>query len=121
MLIEAFHEGNLGQNNAKLLLVGDGPAARNLREYVPKYGLVDQAFLRCPLRRNEIPDHIAAMDITVQPSAPAYACPIKILEYMAMGKCIIAPDQPNIREILQDGINSYLFKPQDKENLRRFS
>jgi glycosyltransferase involved in cell wall biosynthesis len=118
MLIEAFHEGNLGQNNAKLLLVGDGPAAHNLREYVQKYGLVDQVIFTGPLRRNEIPGHIAAMDITVQPSAPAYACPIKILEYMAMGKCIIAPDQPNIREILQDGINSYLFKPQDQENLR---
>jgi glycosyltransferase involved in cell wall biosynthesis len=37
---------------------------------------------------------------------------------MAMGKCIVAPDQPNIREILQDGINSYLFKPQDQENLK---
>jgi glycosyltransferase involved in cell wall biosynthesis len=28
---------------------------------------------------------------------------MKLLEYMALGKAIVAPDQENIRDVLQDG------------------
>jgi glycosyltransferase involved in cell wall biosynthesis len=71
-----------------------------------------------PVAREEIPAHIAAMDIAVQPKAPEYACPMKIFEYLGMGKCIVAPDQPNIREILRHGENAYLFQPENKASLR---
>ena len=51
--------------------------------------------------RKELPRYLAAFDIALQPSAVAYACPLKLVEYMAMGKAIIAPDQPNIRELIR--------------------
>ena len=38
---------------------------------------------------------------------------MKLIEYMAMGRCIVAPDQPNIRELLSDGISARLFPPGD--------
>lgn len=72
-----------------------------------------------PIPRDEIPSHIAAMDIAVQPRAPEYACPMKIFEYLGVGKCIVAPNQPNICEIINDGVTGYLFRPEDKESLRR--
>jgi glycosyltransferase involved in cell wall biosynthesis len=62
------------------------------------------------VKRHDIAAHIAAMDIAVQPRPPEYACPMKILEYIGMGKCTVAPDQPNIRESLDDGITGLLFK-----------
>jgi glycosyltransferase involved in cell wall biosynthesis len=36
---------------------------------------------------------------------------------MAMGRCIVAPDQPNIRELLSDGISARLFPPGDYRSL----
>jgi glycosyltransferase involved in cell wall biosynthesis len=59
------------------------------------------------------------MDVAVQPSAPEYACPMKIIEYMAMAKCVVAPDQPNIREIVEDGKNGLLFEAGNAAELKR--
>jgi glycosyltransferase involved in cell wall biosynthesis len=71
-----------------------------------------------PVNPQEIPAYIAAMDIAVQPNSTEYASPMKMFEYMAMRKCVVAPDQPNIREIVDDGITGFLFKPGDKEALK---
>jgi glycosyltransferase involved in cell wall biosynthesis len=40
-----------------------------------------------------------------------YASPLKVFEYMAAGRAIVAPDQPNIREVLRDGETALLFDP----------
>ena len=63
--------------------------------------------------RAQIPALVAGFDIALQPSAVAYASPLKIFEYMAAGCAIVAPDQPNIREILRDGETALLFAPGD--------
>jgi glycosyltransferase involved in cell wall biosynthesis len=65
----------------------------------------------------DVPAHVAALDIALQPRATAYACPMKLIEYMAMGRCIVAPDQANIRELLSDGISARLFPPGDYRSL----
>ena len=35
-----------------------------------------------------------------------------------MAKCIIAPDQPNINELLKNNRNAFLFRKHDKADLR---
>jgi glycosyltransferase involved in cell wall biosynthesis len=118
MLVKMMHEAGLSEKNVCLLLVGDGPAYRDLYRYAEEHGLESSVIFTGPVKRPEMAAHIAAMDIAVQPSATEYACPMKIMEYMAMGKCIVAPDQPNIQEILQDRVNGYLFKPGDPERFK---
>ena len=39
--------------------------------------------------------------------------PLKIFEYMATGKAIVASDLPVLREVLRDGVNSLLVAPDD--------
>ncbi len=36
---------------------------------------------------------------------------------MALGRAIVAPDQPNIREVLADGETALLFRPDDSQHL----
>jgi glycosyltransferase involved in cell wall biosynthesis len=113
-----MYEAQLAERCVRLLLVGDGPAYDDLYRYVEQYNLKSSVIFTGPVKRDEIPFYIAAMDIAVQPDVTDYACPIKIIEYMAMGKCIVAPDKPNIREILDDGITGFLFQPGNKKSLR---
>lgn len=54
---------------------------------------------------------MAGFDIALQPRVVSYASPLKIFEYMAAGRAIVAPDQPNIREILRDDETALLFDP----------
>ena len=117
MLLESMHERRLAEHGVRLLMIGDGPAYPALCRYVTAHGLESAVVFTGAVKRQDIAAYIAAIDIAVQPSAPEYACPMKIFEYMGMGKCIVAPDQPNIREILDDGTTGLLFHPGDKASL----
>ncbi|MEK8143055.1 glycosyltransferase [Streptomyces sp. M10(2022)] len=44
-----------------------------------------------------------------------WASPMKLFEYMAHGRAIIASDLPVLREILQDGVNCLLRPPDDPD------
>jgi glycosyltransferase involved in cell wall biosynthesis len=118
MLLKTMSDPDVIGQGVRLLLVGDGPAFSDLYRFAKEQEMLPFVVFTGAVDRDYIPEHIAAMDIAVQPSVTEYACPIKIIEYMAMGKCILAPNQPNIREILQDGINSLLFEPGNQEGFK---
>jgi len=117
LLLEIFHGANLAERAVHLLLVGDGPARADLERFVIEHALGRHVVFTGPVHHEDIPGYIAAMDVAVQPSAPEYACPMKIIEYMAMARCVVAPDQPNIREVIDDGRNGLLFTAGDKNAL----
>jgi glycosyltransferase involved in cell wall biosynthesis len=51
------------------------------------------------------------------PAINAYASPLKLHEYMAAGLAVVAPDQENLREVLQHEHNGLLFAPDDEPAL----
>lgn len=51
------------------------------------------------------------MDITVLPNSHWYGSPIKLFEYGAMGKAIIAPDNVPVKDVLIPGDDGLLVKP----------
>lgn len=105
--------------NLHLLVVGGGPDFPALRRTVRNRGLEDRVTLTGTVPRHRIPAYISAFDIALQAGVTSYASPLKLFEYMALGKAIVAPDQANIREILADGQNALLFDPARPEGLRR--
>ena len=77
--------------DAMLLFVGDGPARQGLEQRARKLKIADRVMITGVVDPEAIPRHLAAFDIAVQPSAVRYASPLKILEYMAAEKAIVAP------------------------------
>jgi len=59
----------------------------------------------------QVPLAVAGFDIALQPRVVEYASPLKIFDYMAAGRAIVAPDQPNIREVLEHERTALLFDP----------
>ncbi|MCW2240901.1 glycosyltransferase involved in cell wall biosynthesis [Azospirillum canadense] len=105
--------GELGErHNAHLLLVGDGPAREDLERCADALGVRHRLTVTGVIDRDEVTDHIAAFDIALQPAVTPYASPLKLFEYMALGRAILAPDTPNIREVLTDGQDALLFDPE---------
>jgi glycosyltransferase involved in cell wall biosynthesis len=96
-----------------LLLIGDGPARPALDAQIAKLGLQDRIKITGSLPHDQVPKHLALVDIAVQPAANEYCCPMKVIEYMGMGKAIVAPDQPNLSELIADGVDGKLFAPGD--------
>jgi glycosyltransferase involved in cell wall biosynthesis len=101
-----------------LLVAGDGPALPGLKSRAERLGLLSRVTFAGLVDRDELARHIAAFDIALQPKAVGYASPLKIFEYMAAGKAIVAPDQANIREILADGQSARLFVSGDDAAFR---
>jgi glycosyltransferase involved in cell wall biosynthesis len=99
--------------NLHLMVVGDGPAIPQLKEQVAHLKLADRVMFAGLVERERLPQFVAAFDIALLPGCVEYCSPLKLFEYMAAGKAIVAPDQPNIREILTDDVNCVLFPPGD--------
>ena len=105
--------------NAILMVVGDGPVRVDLERLAAKLSLQGRVRFTGVIDRDRVPEHVAAFDIALQPAVVAYASPLKLFEYLALGKAVIAPRQPNIEEILCDGENAVLFDGQKKGDIEQ--
>jgi len=96
-----------------LLIVGDGPARLGLEQRAREIGVASRVRFTGVVKRGDVAGYVSAFDVALQPAANAYASPLKLFEYMALGRAIVAPDQPNIREVLTHETDALLFKPDD--------
>lgn len=93
--------------NLKFLIVGEGDAYFDIQNIVEKHDLNDKVLLVGIKPYNEIPNYIAASDVCILPAYPDEEImqdivPIKIYEYMAMGKPVIATALPGIIKEFSD-------------------
>ncbi|CAK9039311.1 Uncharacterized glycosyltransferase MJ1607 [Durusdinium trenchii] len=102
------------REDAVLLVVGDGPARSELETLAADVGVEGRVRFTGAVKHDSLPDHIAAFDIALQPGVVDYASPLKLFEYMALGKPVVAPDKANIREVLTDGVDGLFFTPGDQ-------
>ena len=94
-----------------VLVVGGGPAIPALRAQAEAAGMAARVRFTGPVDQAQVPAYLAAMDVAVQPDVTEYASPIKLFEYLAMGKVVVAPDKPYIAEVVADGREALLFPP----------
>jgi glycosyltransferase involved in cell wall biosynthesis len=94
-----------------LRVVGDGPVRTALEAQARDLGISNRVEFTGLVPHDAVAAEVARFDIALQPAVTAYASPLKIFDYMAAGCAIVAPDQPNIREILDDGRTALLFPP----------
>lgn len=114
-LFEAVNSLN-GQYKVKLLVVGDGPSIQSLRSQVLSLKLEDKVIFTG--LRKDVPDIFSAVDILVMPSLRE-GLPIIALEAMAYGVPIIATKVGGITEIITDGQNGLLVKPENQEEIKQ--
>ncbi len=96
-----------------LLMVGDGPARATLEALADRLKVRERVTFTGIVDRDRVAAHIAAFDVALQPAVVDYASPLKLFEYLALGKAIVAPASPNIMEILTHEQNALLFDPAD--------
>ena len=105
-VLEIGHHCIKIDNSIRILLVGDGPLKSKLEELVSCYSISDYVIFTGRLPKTEMPDLISAMDICLAPypeDGARYFSPLKVFEYMAMAKPIVATDEGQCKELLCGG------------------
>lgn len=101
----------------KLLIVGDGELYSELKHIKEEYKL-EQLILTGQQPYAKIPAFIAASDVCILPSynnrITRHIVPIKLYEYMAMGKPVIATELPGVvKEFGHDNGMIYVKSPEN--------
>jgi glycosyltransferase involved in cell wall biosynthesis len=118
MLLQAFGEIDPSKNSLHLLLIGSGPSQISLEKQAKENDLDNYVTFTGRIPHNKMKDFISAMDITISPRTTFYASPMKILEYMAMSKPIVAPRMTNIEDLIEHNKDGILFEPENREELK---
>ena len=98
-----------------LLLVGDGACFEAIAERVRQADIEAQVILTGRVPHQQVANYIAAMDFGVLPDSNDYGSPMKLFEFMAMGKAMVVPDFSPIREVVQDDETGWLFAAGDRD------
>lgn len=95
----------------KLVLLGDGPEMKKLKQIVKQENLDSNIEFKGWIDRKEIPEHLSSASIGIGPlkrtTVTENALPIKILEYMASSLPIIAKTGTLPEDVLQNDENGW--------------
>jgi glycosyltransferase involved in cell wall biosynthesis len=117
----------LEQKNVQLKIVGRGRSRQRkiLSKQIRKLGLEGSVIVQPAVPHHEVPALIAEADICVAPlglndrNVTQGACPIKVLEYMAASRPLVASNMPIVRELVREDVDGLLFSPNDPDDLAR--
>ena len=117
----------LERQPVRLQIVGRGRSRQRklLAKHIRKLGLEEHVIVQPAVPHHEVPALIAAADICAAPlglndrNVTQGACPIKVLEYMAAGRPLLASNMPIVREVVREDVDALLFSPNDPDDLAR--
>ena len=120
LLVDALAQAE----GASIALVG-GPdeMAASLRQRWLEHGLPAERFLYGgQVKPDDVPLYLSAFDVCAMPFPwtehfAYYASPIKLFEYMASQRAIVASDLPSTAEVVADGESALLVPPSDVDAL----
>lgn len=122
LLLDAFAQLLTAYPHARLVLVGDGQQRQAMGQYAAELGIDSSVQFTGFLPHSQVPHLVSAADIAVAPYTkmkPELFCgsSMKVFEYMASTTPVIASDQGQISEVIQEGVNGLLVPPGDAQAL----
>lgn len=117
LLLSAFQSVAQKVDDARLLLVGDGPMMAEIRQRVHQSGLGDRVVLTGKVPHQDLPGYIANFYVGVMPDSNDYGSPMKIFEYMSMGKPVVVPDYPPLLDVVNDNEEGRVFPARNVQEM----
>ena len=99
----------LNNSDVSLLIVGDGYLIPELKEQASTLGLNSRVHFTGSVPKEDVYNHIAAMDIVTLPNTEWYCSPVKLFEYGALGKVVLAVNEAGVSDVMTD-TDGMLFK-----------
>lgn len=109
-------------DHSAFLLVGRGPLKDDLERRLSAFIAAGRVVMPGYVDHKEMPQVLAAMDIALAPYPDLpyfYYSPLKLFEYMASGKAVIASRVGQVEEIIMHEKHGLLVDPDDPEEMSR--
>ena len=119
-LIEAARSILSSRPDVCFMMVGGGKNQEFFQQQLQTGPHASRVILPGWVPHAQAPRYISCMDIVLAPYPKVdfwYPSSVKIFEYMAAGKAVVATDVGQVPEIIEEGINGYLFDPDRKHEL----
>lgn len=111
------------QADARFLLIGYGELIAATRAAAEDEGISKQVVFTDRIPVDDVPAYVDACDIAVAPMVPNpdgsdfFNSPVKIFEYMAAGRAIVASRLGQIVDVIEEGETGLLVEPESAEAL----
>ena len=117
LLLESFALTLQQKPDARLVLVGDGRSRAAVERKAVQMGIRQSLIFTGEVQHEHIPGMLSMADVAVAPFEPFFpgkgGSALKVFEYMAAGKAIVATRTGQIAEVIRDGENGLLVDPYD--------
>lgn len=121
VLLEAFSKITTAHSTAELHLIGDGESRERLEKRTAELGLQGRVLFLGNVAHTEIPRRLREATILSAPyprlEVPFYFSPMKLFEYLAAGRPIVASAIGQLAEVIEDQENGLLVPPGDADAL----
>jgi glycosyltransferase involved in cell wall biosynthesis len=107
------------RDDARWVLIGDGPLYAEVADEIERRGLRDRVLLTGVVPHPRAVELLACCDVCVSPhvpnpdGTPFFGSPTKLFEYMGLARAIVASDLDQIGVVLEDGRTALLAPPGD--------
>jgi glycosyltransferase involved in cell wall biosynthesis len=123
-LIEALSELRAEGSEISLVVVGGGIMQAACEALARQLGVLEHVAFVGRVRWQEVPRFIAGFDLAYSGQVRMYEremynSPLKLYEYMAMAKPVVASDFEDARRVVRNEETGFLFQPGNKEDLER--
>jgi len=125
VLLEAASAITDRTDDIVFLLIGDGTLRNRIVNIIERKNMQGCVILTGLVPLVDLPEHLAACDILVSPhvgfsdGSEFFGSPVKIFEYMAMKKAIVASNLGQMGQILRHNETALLVPPGDPSALAR--
>lgn len=120
-LLHAFADVLKSYPAARLVLVGDGEHRTVMEKRAAELGISQATMFTGIVPPAKAPSYVAAADIAVVPypqmQQKMWLSPLKLFEYMASGKALVASAVGQINQVVRDRENGLLVPPGDSSAL----
>ncbi len=123
LLVGALDELRTEGIDFKLVVVGDGPMRQEWENLARALGKSEHVRFVGQVPWSDVPAYIAGFDIGYVGPIPLsigemYLSPLKLYEYAAMARPVVASGFKDARSLIVEGSTGYLFAAGDREDLK---